>query len=123
MKARMTRHANTRMKHRCNTGKGAGKKLATSALRYGVTYGEGSDELNHHLAKIFHGGTEKSRCKTGNLRAYGDRVFVFSGNILVTVLPLPDEFIPQVKALTVAKKPPRPPKEKLNVRETHCPHS
>ena len=108
MPAQVTKHATSRMRHRFSSKKKAGKKMADIALKYGACYNDVDGELAFHFRKVFRGGGHNCR-KANNIRAYGDRIYVFSGNILITVLDLPDKFIPQVKQITTAKKPQRRP--------------
>lgn len=100
----MTAHSFARMKSRCGTSKSASCRLADAAFTYGATNAEVYGRLNRYFAKVNRNGAVDHGRTSGNLRAYGDKLYVFSEDVLVTVLQLPPHFIPQVKRITAKKK-------------------
>lgn len=102
--AKMTFHSIARMKTRCGTSRSASQRLAGVALTYGATRSEVTGQLNRYLTKVYHNGTGFAGQYAENIRAYGDKLYVFSDSVLITVLQLPQQFIPQVKRITQQKK-------------------
>lgn len=102
--ARMTFHSKSRMKTRCGTGKAASQRLADAALAYGAAHSEVNGQLNRYFTKVYLNGTGRPGSYANNLRAYGDKLYVFQGDVLITVLQLPSQFIPQVKKITENKR-------------------
>lgn len=98
--AKMTHHSIARMKSRCGTSKSASQKLAGAALTYGAVHTEVVGQLHRYFTKYACQDSKNIR----NLRAYGDKLYVFDHDVLVTVLQLPTQFVPQVKRITQQKK-------------------
>ena len=98
--AKMTHHSIARMKTRCGTSKSASQKLAGAALTYGAAHTEVVGQLHRYFTRYSQEGEPETR----NLRAYGDKLYVFNEDVLVTVLQLPTQFVPQVKRITQQKK-------------------
>ena len=61
--------------------------IAEKALEFGITHAETKGKLSKHLDGIF-----LLNYKPTNMRVYNHSVYLFNGNILITVLPLPHKF-------------------------------
>jgi len=83
---RITAHAQERAKKRVGLNAHALERVATKALNNGVTHGETSGRLNRYLTKLY-----LTHEKGNNNRIYGEHIFIFQGNILITVLQLPHD--------------------------------
>ena len=79
-------HAYKRIKERCGLPKKAVERSAMIAFRKGLTHKESTGSLKRYFDYLF-----LSHKKGTNIRLYGNHVYVFSQNSLVTVLPLPNE--------------------------------
>jgi len=84
---RITKHARERMKERMGAGKHASDRVAKIALEKGLTHSETNGKLKSLLDGIFlkHG-------TANNMRIYSEKIFLFSGDTLITVLPLHQEY-------------------------------
>jgi len=105
----VTKHATKRMRQRIGVNKGATEELARKALSKGVKHHETSGPLKAYLDSVFFRNNDAD-----NLRVYGDKVFIFSGNSLVTVLNLPNKY--RKTALAISKNDRM---EKLTVNKHH----
>jgi hypothetical protein len=76
------------MKERCGCNKSAHQKIAATALEKGITHAQTSGSLKRYLDSLF----LKHRT-ANNLRIWGDKVFVFRGDVLITVLQLPQKYM------------------------------
>jgi hypothetical protein len=84
---RMTQHAVDRMGERMGIKRSASFRIAQRAWERGLKFEETSGQLLVLLNAIF------MKYKTANnIRVYAQKVFVFSGETLVTVLPLHQKF-------------------------------
>ena len=85
--AYVTRHAKERIHERMGLGKNNTNRIADIALEKGLAHGETKGKLRKYLSSLFltHG-------VGNNMRVYAEKVFVFQGNRLITVLPLPNDF-------------------------------
>lgn len=81
---KVTKHAEHRVRNRVGVNKQSVDKLAEKALIYGLTHKETTGRLHKYLTTLF-----LSKHKANNMRVYNRQVFLFHGNVLLTVFPLP----------------------------------
>jgi hypothetical protein len=83
MTPRLTVHAHDRGRERLGLSRGALERTAAIALRDGITRRETSGSLRRYLDAIVieHG-------KGNNLRLYGHQIYIFEGEVLITILQL-----------------------------------
>jgi hypothetical protein len=83
----ITDHAENRIRQRCGLPRRAVNKKAEVALRDGLSHKECTGRLKKYFDYLFlsHGGVG------ANIRIYGDNVYIFTRDKLITVLPLPNE--------------------------------
>jgi hypothetical protein len=98
MKPTMTRHALVRSKERIGLGRKAAERLAGIALVKGLTIDELRGDLKHSAELMLKTG------QCNDLRIYAEKIFLFAGTTLVTVLPLHNESKAQVRKLMRAKE-------------------
>ena len=81
---RITDHAYQRGKERLSLGRNSLQRMAHKAFKEGTRHCETKGTLNRFLSKIYfqHGNVN-------NVRIYGENVFLFVDNILVTLYQLP----------------------------------
>ena len=79
-----SKHAKGRIKERCGLGKDSGDRLAAIALEKGLKRSEATGQLGRYMDKLFFTNPD-----AGNIRIYAEKVWVFSGDKLVTVLYIP----------------------------------
>jgi hypothetical protein len=69
-------------------------RLADIAFEKGLTHAETSGSLHAYLTSLyFYNGT------ADNIRIYGDKVYIFCNQVLVTVLDLPNKYKNAVRKL------------------------
>lgn len=83
----ITEHARHRIKERLGIRKSAQNKIANRALEYGISHSDVSGKLKRYIDKTY-----LSYKNGNNIKIYGDNIFVFHDNILLTVWMLPNEF-------------------------------
>ena len=83
----VSRHAKKRMKGRGGIPKRAQLRQAKLALERGYRHKDTVGKLNSFLTEIY-----LSRENANNMRIYGNKIYLFHGTILVTVLNLPNEY-------------------------------
>jgi hypothetical protein len=80
----ITAHGHRRIKQRC--GKSM-DRLAQIAFERGLTHSETSGVLGRYIDSLYlYNGT------ANNIRLYGDKIYVFCNDILVTVLDTPRKY-------------------------------
>lgn len=82
--ARVTNHASRRIRERIGIKKKSVNHLALKALNEGLSQSELSGNLKKYVCGIYF----KTR-NANNIKVLHDKVFLFKGNTLITVLPLP----------------------------------
>lgn len=85
--ATVSAHGTQRIKDRCGIKKKAAKKLVNQAFYKGISHEETAGSLNRYLTSLyFYNKT------ANNIRIYNEKVFIFSGQVLITVLNLPFKY-------------------------------
>lgn len=95
----LTKHAKHRSKERMGLNKEASDKAAQKALEVGIRHSETAGSLHRYLSRLFL--TKKT---ANNIRIYAEKVFIFSGNVLITVLQLPNEYKKVVNKINKQQK-------------------
>ena len=88
----LTKHSISRLQQRCGVSKKNALKVARRAFRTGITHAETHGNLQKFLDSIY-----LSQQKGTNMRIYGNAVFVFKGDVLITVIRIPDNLLNEVK--------------------------
>lgn len=93
MSVQVSKHARKRTKQRAGLGKRAAVRNAQKAFDFGVKHSETRGHLNGYLASI------RFKNKTiNNIRVYHRHVYLFAGDVLVTVLNLPNSLWSQAES-------------------------
>ncbi len=79
--AKVTNHAKRRMHSRIGITKGIAKKQAMKVLRNGIKHGDTIGELHKWMDKEF-----LRFGKANNMRYYAGKLYIFKGEVLITVL-------------------------------------
>ena len=87
MKYYVTNHAKQRIHERMGVRKKTTDRVAENALKKGLTVKETKGKLKKYLNKLF-----LTHSVGNNMRVYAEKVFIFQGDHLITVLSLPNEF-------------------------------
>ena len=93
----ITRHGDFRTRKRVGVNRSAVKRLARKALADGITRYDAKGGLRRYLDALYHYNGQAD-----NIRVYAEKVWIFSGNILITVLDLPQKY--KNRANGIAKK-------------------
>lgn len=80
----ITEHAKQRMKERCGFNKKAAERMAKKAFEQGVTHAQTKGKLNKWITSLYF-----KNVKANNIRLYGNYAYIFAGETLVTVIPVP----------------------------------
>jgi hypothetical protein len=92
----ITRHAKRRIKIRC--GKSM-DRLAEIAFNRGLTHAETTGSLNKYVTYVHMKNTEAN-----NIRLYGDKIYIFCNEVLITVMEIPHKYRVLVKKLIDKRK-------------------
>ena len=90
----LTKHSISRLQQRCGVSKKNAPKIARRAFRTGITHAETHGNLHKFLDSIY-----LSQQKGTNMRIYGNAVYVFKGDVLITVIRIPDNLLDEVKKI------------------------
>ena len=88
----LTKHSISRLEQRCGVSKKNAPKVAKRAFRTGIAHAEKHGELHRFLDSIY-----LSQKKGTNMRIYGNAVYVFKGDVLITVIRIPDNLLTEIK--------------------------
>lgn len=81
----ISQHAHKRMKERCGFNKKSQERMARKAFEDGITHKQTKGRLNKWVTSLFF-----KNCNANNIRIYGDMAYIFAGETLVTVIPVPN---------------------------------
>jgi hypothetical protein len=90
----LTKHSISRLQQRCGVSKKNAQTIASRAFKTGITHTETHGNLHRFLDSIY-----LSQKKGTNMRIYGNAVFVFKGDTLITVIRIPDNLMEDVKKI------------------------
>lgn len=90
----LTKHAISRMKERCGITKANAPKIARRAYATGISHSSTTGNLHRFLDSIY-----LSQKKGTNMRIYGNAVYVFKRDVLITVISIPDNLLDEVKKI------------------------
>lgn len=82
----ISEHARMRMQERCGFDRKTGDQMAKNAFEQGITHGQTKGRLNHWISWLY---LKKKRAN--NIRIYEDNAYIFCGETLVTVIPVPED--------------------------------
>jgi len=80
----ITKHATGRGKERLGWCRNTLTRMAEKALNEGVTHAQTRGRLNRYLTMLY-----LQQRQADNIRVFGEHVFIFAGNSLITILRLP----------------------------------
>ena len=83
----VTRHGKKRSRERVGIPKRAVDKNAKTALEKGLRYEDTAGALRRYLDYLYWRGNGAAN----NMRIYGNHVYLFHGEVLITVLNVPPE--------------------------------
>jgi hypothetical protein len=86
-KAHLTNHGKYRSKERAGLRKGEAQKKSQEALSRGITHKEAYGSLKKYIDFLY-----LSKMKANNIRVYQQKVYLFRGKTLITMLNLPEKF-------------------------------
>lgn len=83
----VSRHGEQRSRERLGVPKRAVARMADAALKTGAKHSDFSGSMRRYLDGVFleHG-------KPNNMRVYNQHLFLFSGETLITVWPVPPKY-------------------------------
>lgn len=84
MKVEITRHAEQRMRERLGLNKKSIERIAQRAFDEGIRHSETKGRLNKWITSVYFKNESAN-----NIRLYGNTLFIFDGNKLVTVYYIP----------------------------------
>lgn len=84
MKIKVSTHAEQRMRERLGLNKKSIERIAQKAFDNGIHHDQTKGNLKKYVTHVW-----EHNKNANNIRIYGDKVFVFCDNLLVTVFHLP----------------------------------
>ena len=94
----MSNHATDRMSERCGLNKKSAERLSKLALENGISHSDTSGSLNRYLTKLFFYNKTAN-----NIRIYGEYIYIFCDDILITVMPLDNKYKKVVRNINTKK--------------------
>ena len=91
---RLTKHSLTRLEQRCGVSKKNAPIVAKRAFKRGITHAETHGNLHRFLDTLY-----LSQKKGTNMRIYGNAVYVFKEDVLITVINIPSNLMKEVQEL------------------------
>lgn len=95
---KITDHARQRGEERLGLSVEPFLRLAAKALDHGIKHGETSGRLKKYMDSLF-----MYKMTANNIRIYGEFIYLFCNQTLITVYGLPNEFKPVISKLKIRK--------------------
>lgn len=90
----ISEHAKQRMKERCGLNKKSLERMAAKAFEEGIPHARTKGNLNKWITSLYF-----RNIKANNIKIYGDNAYIFCGETLVTVLPVPADLKKNLKRM------------------------
>lgn len=92
---KISKHAEMRLKERCGLNKKSMKRVVEKAFNDGVQHKETKGNLCKWITSLY------LKHKTANnIRLYGDKAYIFVGDVLVTVIQIPSNLRNDMSSFT-----------------------
>lgn len=83
----ITTHAYQRAKERLSFSSGTLDRIAPKAFFGGIRHKDTKGKVNRYITKLWNNNKA-----INNIRVYGEVIFLFNDNVLVTLYQIPNEF-------------------------------
>lgn len=100
MNAVVSRHARKRLKERSGLNKKAIQRMVDMAYTQGIRHSQMKGRLHKWVTSVACKGISNAT----NIRAYGDKLYLFDRNILVTVIQIPPNLLKDIKNMVNEKE-------------------
>lgn len=97
--AALTAHGKKRSKERCGFGKSATARAAQIALKDGLKHNEVAGSLKRFLDGLY-----LSHRNADNMRIWNKKVYLFTGELLITILDVPRKYYGTIDKINRAKE-------------------
>lgn len=91
---KISQHASKRLKERCGLQKKSQDRMAQKALTDGITHAQTKGRLNRWITKLYF-----KNPSVNNMRLYGEQIYLFADETLVTVMQIPNELKKDLKEM------------------------
>jgi hypothetical protein len=91
---KLTKHATNRIKERIGIPKSSAEKMGNLALTKGICHNQTSGSFRKYFDFLY-----LSHGNANNVRVYGEMVYLFNNETLITVFPLPNEYKKIIKKI------------------------
>lgn len=91
---KVTEHASERLKERNGLNKKSHDRIAEKVLTNGVTHSQTKGSLKKWIDSLYF----KNK-RANNIRLYGDKVYIFCDETLITVMQIPNNLIKEVNKI------------------------
>ena len=95
---RVSNHAKMRMKQRCGLNAKSCERIARKAFEEGICHSQTKGQLNKWVTCLYFKNEDAN-----NIRLYGDKAFIFCGEVLVTVIQIPNELKKNMQSMIKRK--------------------
>lgn len=90
----VSKHAEMRLKQRNGLNKKSCERIAKKALEKGIMHNQTKGRLNKWVTSLYFNNRNAN-----NIRLYGDKAYIFCGEVLVTVLQIPNDLRKDMKSM------------------------
>lgn len=94
----VTAHAKRRLKERCGINKSLALKMAERAYTKGISFENAGESLRRYISSIY----LKHDKICNNIRIYGNTVYVFDNQTLITVYSIPQNILKEMNSMATS---------------------
>lgn len=93
-KIQVSKHAETRLRERCGINRKSAQRIAEKAFNDGIQHSQTKGNLKKWVTSLYFNNKAAN-----NIRLYGDKAYIFGGEVLITVLQIPSNLRNDMRSL------------------------
>ena len=94
MEIQVSKHAETRLRERCGINRKSAQRIAEKAFNDGIQHSQTKGNLKKWVTSLYFNNKAAN-----NIRLYGDKAYIFGGEVLITVLQIPSNLRNDMRSL------------------------
>lgn len=94
MEIQISKHAEARLHERCGINRKSTQRIAEKAFNEGIQHSQTKGNLKKWVTSLYFNNKAAN-----NIRLYGDKAYIFGGEVLITVLQIPSNLRNDMRSL------------------------
>lgn len=99
MEITASKHAEARLHERCGINRKSAQRIAEKAFNEGIQHSQTKGNLKKWVTSLYFNNKSAN-----NIRLYGDKAYIFSDSVLITVLQIPSNLRNDMRSLVKGRE-------------------